>query len=103
MKLVYFEPAKRDLERFRMFMLSNDIPPERVNHILSGMLDSIRTLESNPMLGYSIGAKHGYTTSHRAFITDPCIAIYKISGDEIEIRRIYHQREDYIRDILIME
>ena len=39
----------------------------------------------------------------RAYITDPYIVIYEVVGDTVEIRRIYHQKEDYIRDILIIE
>ena len=103
MKITYLEPAKRDLERFREFMRSNNISPDQINHILSGMLYSIQNLKGNPRLGYSIGAKYGYTTPYRAYITDPYIVIYKITGNEVEIRRIYHQREDYIRDILVLE
>ena len=103
MRIIYLEPAKRDLERFREFMLSNKVSEERIGHILGGMLDSIRNLEGNPRLGYSIGAKHGYTTPYRAYLTEPYIVIYRIKDNEVEIRRIYHQREDYIRDILVLE
>jgi len=84
-------------------MRANDVSEELINHILSGMLDSIQNLKGNPRLGYSIGAKRGYTTPYRAYLSDPYIVIYKITGNEVEIRRIYHQREDYIRDILVLE
>ena len=102
-KIVYLEPAKRDLERFREFMRGNEVSDERINYILSGVIDSIRNLEGNPRLGYSIGAKYGYTTPYRGYITDPYIVIYEVSSGLVEIRRIYHQREDYIRDTLVIE
>ncbi len=103
MKIIYLEPAKRDFERFRLFMRGNDVSEERILHILNGMIDSIRNLEDNPRLGYAIGARYGFTTSYRGYITDPYIMIYEIASDRIEIRRIFHQREDYVRDILIIE
>ena len=103
MKIVYLEPAKRDFERFREFMLANGVSAERVAHILNGVIDSIRNLEGNPRLGFSIGARYGFTTPYRGYITDPYIVVYEVTSTNIEIRRIYHQREDYIRDILVYE
>ena len=103
MKIVYLELAIRDLERFRMFMRSNDMTEERINHILSGVIHSIRNLKDNPRLGFSIGARHGYTTPYRGYITDPYIVVYEITDETVEIRRIYHQKEDYIRDIIVIE
>ena len=103
MRIVYLEPAKRDLERFREFMRSNDLTEKRNNHILNGMIDAIAILKGNPKLGFSFGARHGYATPYRGFITDPYIVVYEIVGNDIEVRRIYHQREDYIRDILVLE
>ena len=103
MKVLYLEPAKNDLERFREFMRTNDMSEERINHILSGVIDSIENLKYNPKLGYSIGARYGYTTAYRGWLSDPYIAICEIVGEVIEIRRIYHQKEDYIRDILVIE
>ena len=103
MKIIYLEPARRDFERFREFMLQNGVSESRIDHILNGVIDSIRNLEGNPRLGYSIGAKYGYTTQYRGYITDPYIAVYEIVGNTVEVRRIYHIREDYIRDILVIE
>ena len=103
MKVVYLEPAKNDLERFRMFMRTNSVSGERINHILNGVIDSIGALKYNPKIGFSIGARYGYTTPYRGFITDPYIVVYEIIGEIFEVRRIYHQKEDYIRDILVIE
>ena len=103
MKVVYLEPAKRDFERFREFMSQNGVSEERVNHILSGVIDSVHNLEGNPELGFSIGARHGYKTPFRGYITDPYIVVYEIIRNTVEIRRIYHLKEDYIRDILVVE
>ena len=103
MKIVYLEPAKRDFERFREFMLQNKMPEERINHILNGVIDSIRNLEVNPKLGFAMGARYGFTTPYRGYITDPYIVVYEIVNDTIEIRRIYHHKEDYIRDVLVIE
>ena len=103
MKIVYLTAAKRDLERFSMFMRANDMSEERISHILNGVLDSIDNLGGNPRLGFSFGARHGYTTSYRGYLTDPYIVVYEITNETVEIRRIYHQKEDYIRDILVLE
>ena len=103
MKIIFLEPAKRDLERFREFVTQNGISEERANHILGGVIDSIRNLEGDPRLGFSIGARYGYTTPYRGYITDPYIVVYEISGNSVEVRRIYHHREDYICDILVVE
>jgi len=102
-KVFYLEPARGDLERFREFMRANDMSEERINHILNGVIDSIGNLKYNPKLGFSIGARYGYTTPYRGWLTDPYVVIYEIVGEAIEIRRIYHQKEDYIRDILVIE
>ena len=103
MKVAYLEPAKRDFERFRDFLRANDLPEDTINHILGGVIDKISALKDSPMLGFSIGARYGYQTSYRGYITDPYIAVYEIAGDTVEIRRVYHQKEDYIRDILVLE
>ena len=103
MRIEYQDAARRDLERFRDFMQANGMSAERINHILDGVIHSITNLEGNPRLGYSIGARYGYQSPYRAYITDPYIAIYKITAQKVEIRRIYHQKEDYLRDILVLE
>ena len=103
MKIVYLEPAKRDLERFREFMQQNMVSEERISHILNGMIDSIRNLEGNPRLGFAIGARHGFKTPYRGYVKDPYIAVYEIVDNTVEIRRIYHHKEDYIRHVLLIE
>jgi plasmid stabilization system protein ParE len=91
------------MERFREFMRANGVSEERIDHIINGVMDSVLNLEGNPRLGFSLGARRGFTTPYRAYITDPYIVIYEVVGDTVEIRRIYHKKEDYIRDILIIE
>jgi len=103
MEIIYLAAAKRDLERFRMFMRGNDMSEERIDHILNGMIASIRNLRDNPRLSFSFGARHGYTTPYRGYLTDPYIVVYEIKEEAVEIRRIYHQKEDYIRDVLVLE
>ena len=103
MEIIILAPAFRDLERFRVFMQERDMSEERISHILNCVLDSIENLKGNPRLGFSIGVRYGYTTPYRGYITDPYIVVYEILGDFVEIRRIYHLREDYIRDILVIE
>ena len=103
MKIVYLEPAMRDLERFREFMRQNSVSEERISHILNGVIYSIRNLSGNPKLGFAIGARYGFTTPYRGYITDPYIAVYEIVNNTVEIRRIYHHKEDFIRDLLIIE
>jgi len=84
-------------------MRANDVSEERISHILNGVIDSIGALKDAPKIGFSIGARYGYTTPYRGYITDPYIVVYEIVGETIEVRRIYHQKEDYIRDILVIE
>ena len=103
MEIIFLAPAIRDLERFRKFMRNNDMTEDRITHILNCVLDSIENLKGNPRLGFSIGARYGYTTPYRGYITDPYIVVYEIVSDFVEIRRIYHLKEDYIRDILVIE
>ena len=103
MKISYLETAEWDFVRFREFMRANDVSEERIDHIINGVICSIRNLEGNPRLGFSLGARRGWTTPYRAYITDPYIVVYEVVGDTVQIRRIYHQKEDYIRDIIIIE
>ena len=103
MKIIYLEPAKRDLERFREFMPGNGVTEERANHIINDVIDSVRNLRNNPCLGFSIGAKHGFSTSYRGYVTDPYIVVYEVVEKTIEVRRIYHHKEDYIRNVLLIE
>jgi len=84
-------------------MRANEMSEERINHILNGVIDSIGNLKDNPRLGFSIGARYGYTTPYRGYLADPYIVVYEIFDETLEIRRIYHQKEDYIRDILVIE
>ena len=103
MKIVYLEPAKRDLESFREFLRQNTVSEERINHILNGVIHSIHNLEENPKLGFAIGARYGFTTPYRGYVTDPYIVVYEIVDNAVEIRRIYHHKEDYVRDLLVIE
>lgn len=98
----YLAPAQRDLKRLLAFLLDNEVPEARAHEITLDIVKKVRTLRSNPLLGYSIGGRYGFETSYRGLVCGKYIAIYEVQesadqiGGYIEIRRIYHNRENYI-------
>jgi plasmid stabilization system protein ParE len=100
MRLRYLTSAKLDFERFRDFLSANNVPEEKVKSIIVGITSSLRTLEDNPLLGFSVGGKYGFETPYRGYICDDYIAIYEVTAEQIEIIRMYSLREDYVRDLL---
>jgi plasmid stabilization system protein ParE len=101
MKLRYKASAKLDFERFRDFLIANDVPADKVKSIISGITSALRVLEENPYLGFQIGGKYGFETPYRGYICNDYIAIYEVASDDVEIVRMYSLREDYVRDLLV--
>ena len=72
------------------------------------MLDVIeesRALKDNPRLGFSFGGKYGFGTPYRGLVCGKYIVVYEpidaCAGEtgRIEARRVYHCREDYLRQL----
>ena len=103
-KLIYLAPAERDLRRLKEFLITSEVSENRANEIIKDIVLKIGALKRNPLVGFSIGGKYGINTPYRGLICGKYIAIYQVlkSGTkkQIEIRRIYHCREDYIAQLL---
>jgi hypothetical protein len=100
MNLLFLDPALRDIQRLKEFLLSGELSEDRSNQIVDGLIRSIRTLKEQPFLGFSIGGKYGFNTSYRGFLSGQYISIYEITRNTIEIRRIYSVKENYLHDII---
>ena len=100
MRIVYLEPAKRDLERLRDFLLVNGVSDRRSQEIIARIIVGIRILENNPHVGFSIGGKYGFTTPYRGLVVGTYIVIYEVTSSAVEIRRIYSGREDYLKELI---
>ena len=104
MKVVYSECANRDLHRFREFMSQNDIQPETIGRVLDGLLHSIETLADLPLLGFSLSERRRIPLPYRILLANPYIVVYDVHSDAhsqvVEIIRIFHQKEDYIRTLI---
>ena len=105
-EIVYLAPAERDLRRLLDFLVGSGISLKRAQAIIRDIVKRIRILGNNPHLGFSIGNKYGIQTPYRGLICGKYIVVYEAidAKDEetsrIEIRRIYHTREDYLTQIL---
>jgi plasmid stabilization system protein ParE len=96
MKIAYLEPAKRDFERFRDFLRAADVSEDKISEIIKTLVSDIRILKDNPKIGRKIGGKFGFDTEYRALVCGRYVAIYEIAGNTIEVRRIFHGKEDYV-------
>ena len=76
------------------------ISKTKSNEIIYDLVKRIRTLTKYPLRGYSIGGRYRYDTPYRALTAGRYIAIYEVIGKQIQIRRIYHMREDYLSELL---
>lgn len=98
----YLAPAQRDLERLLAFLLANEVPRARAQEIILDIVKKIRILKRSPLRGYSIGGRYGFETPYRGLACRKYVAIYEVVevADQtqgfIEIRRIYHTRENYL-------
>jgi len=105
-EIVYLAPAHRDLRRLTDFLLANHVDPTRAQEIILEIVKKLRMLRDNPWMGFSIGGKYGFDTPYRALICGKYLAVYEVIGPRcnkdgrIEVRRIYHGREDYLTQLL---
>lgn len=104
-EIVYLAPAQRDLERLRDFLTTNGVALSRAHEIIYGIVNRLRDLRQSPHLGFSLGGKYGLETPYRAHICGKYLAVYEpiepckgLQG-RIEIRRIYHTKEDYLSQL----
>jgi len=100
MQIIYLQPAQRDLARFQDFLQSSGVSKSKSDEILLGLIKRIRVLCKYPLRGYSIGGRYGFETPYRALIAGRYIAIYEVVNNQIQIRRVYHMREDYLSELL---
>jgi plasmid stabilization system protein ParE len=115
-EIVFLAPAQRDLARLKEFLKVNSVSEKRCNEIITDIVKKIRILADNPHVGFSFGGKYGFKTPYRGLVCGKYIAVYEAidNGDDdtfqdkdatqgrVEIRRIYHGREDYISQLMNM-
>jgi plasmid stabilization system protein ParE len=99
MRVSYLEPAKRDLERLRDFLISSGVSEKRSGVLIRKIVDGIRILENNPHVGFSFGGKYGFETPYRGLVINSYIAVYEVTKKAVEIRRIYSGRENYLNEL----
>lgn len=89
MKIVYLDSTKPDLAWYRLYYES--IFPEGARQAAIRYLRAIEGLTDNPRLGRLI-ADNG--TRRYAIRKTPLAIVYRLTGDQIEIIRIWDQRAD---------
>ncbi|MDR2106794.1 MAG: type II toxin-antitoxin system RelE/ParE family toxin [Coriobacteriales bacterium] len=99
MRVIYLEPARRDLERLRDFLCDGGVSRERANRIVSTIVAGVRILENNPHVGFSFGGKYGFTTPYRGLVVGTYIVVYEVLAKQVEVRRIYSGRENYLQEL----
>jgi plasmid stabilization system protein ParE len=103
-RLVYLASAQSDLRRLKVFLVSAGVTENRAGEIVRGIVERLRILQDNSRIGFSIGGKYGFETPYRGLVCGKYIAIYEPidtkDGGRIEIRRIYHGREDYLSQLM---
>ena len=114
----YLAPSQRDLIRFRDYLISGGVSHQRVQEIIKEIVVNIHALAANPRIEFSIGGKYGFSTPYRGLVCGKYIAIYEVfdvengamsdddvssgrSECQVEIRRIYHVREDYVNQLIV--
>jgi len=104
-EIVYLAPARRDLVRLIEFLTASGVTLHRAQEIIVGIVKKLRVLEDNPYLGFSFGGKYGFGTPYRGLVCGKYLAVYEPieSGangiGRIEVRRIYHTREDCLTQL----
>jgi len=101
-KVVYSEPAVRDLERIRDFFYANGVARALTEKYIAAVLSDIAYLGDQPELGFSIGEKYDFKTPYLGFIVwdGRYLAVYELVFLKVKILRIYSARENYIKDLL---
>lgn len=104
-EIVYLAPAQRDLQRLLDFLTANGVVSHRAQAIVGEIVKKLRLLCENPNMGFSIGGKYGFETPYRGLICGKYIAVYETiqyradASGRIEVRRVYHMREDYLSQL----
>ncbi len=89
MKIVYLESTKPDLAWYRLYYES--VFPDGARQAAIRYIKAIEGLLDNPRLGRMI-ADDG--TRRYSIRKTPFAIVYRLSGDQIEIIRIWDQRAD---------
>ncbi|MCL2606062.1 MAG: type II toxin-antitoxin system RelE/ParE family toxin [Coriobacteriia bacterium] len=101
-KVIYSEPAVRDLERIRDFFYAGGIERALTKKYIATILSDIIYLADQPELGFPMGEKYDFKTPYLGFIVwdGRYLAVYELVYSEVRIMRIYSTRENYIKDLL---
>ena len=116
-RIIYLGPAQQDLLRLRAFLVDGGVDLAHAQELIEKIVVGLRILENNPCAGFTLGGKYGFNIPYRALITGRYVAVYEVFEDEddlavhgktsterlgprVEIRRIYHGREDYISQLM---
>ena len=94
MKLVFTEQAVLSLEECLEFLISTEIPSQKVRQIRDKILAKSMKLIKNPHLGQSEEYLEHLSLSHRRVIEGNYKIIYRVESETIYITDVFDSRQD---------
>lgn len=92
MKLEWSRDAVADLERFARFL--NDRHPALAAIVARDIVEKVRLLVQNPMVGHSLGGRAELRQIVLRILNAAYVCQYRVDQDRIVILRVFHGREE---------
>ena len=99
-QVVVSPKAREDLVAIRQYIQNELGSPDAARRILQKLKDSMLSLESMPQRGTPLDAVLPFHTDYRFLVCDRYTIFYTVSGAQVQILRILHQLQDYMKVLI---
>ena len=89
----------KDLQYIEDYISNQLMNPDAAIKTIDGLLSSTDELAEFPKRGKTLYLPDGTETGFRAVFFKQYMAVYRISGDEVQVARAVHTSQDYLRKL----
>ena len=95
----YSSRMLKDLQYMEDYIANQRMNPDAAIKTIDGLLSSTDELAEIPERGKPLYLPDGTETGYRPVFVKQYLAVYRISGDEVQVARAVHTSQDYLRKL----
>ena len=99
--MIVSQAARRDLIGIRDYVSIELDNPDAAQHILKLLRTSIESLRDMPERGMPLDAVLSVHTDYRLLVCENYRIFYLCEGDQVEVVRVLHTLQDYMRALFL--
>lgn len=99
--MIVSQAARRDLIGIRDYVSIELDNPDAAQRILKLLRTSIESLRDMPERGMPLDAVLSVHTDYRFLVCENYRIFYLCEGDQVEVVRVLHTRQDYMRALFL--